>query len=78
MIITILNTAAHHDIGAAREFTAEHLHLPLGNVSEVVAVAYVLQHFEQGSYSGWDGFVEMREADRHSIEQYNERKANDR
>jgi hypothetical protein len=32
-------------------------------VSPEVAVAYIVKHFEQGAYSGWDGFTEMLDVD---------------
>lgn len=78
MITTILRTAEVRDLNAAARWTADCLHIPEDKVSHVVAVAYVCQHFEQGDYSGWDGFVEMRAADQRIIDQYNKRKANKR
>lgn len=63
MITTILRTADKKDITAARHYAADHLHVSFLDVQPVIGVAYICQHFEQGDYSGWDGFVEMREAD---------------
>lgn len=68
MILTILRTAHAKHILAAMEYTADHLHIPVGEVSELVAVAYVLQHFRQGAYAGWDGFAEMLNADEQSTD----------
>lgn len=64
MITTILRTCARADLEAAYHYTANHLHVPVSEITDTVAVAYVLRHFEQGAYSGWDGWVEMLEADR--------------
>lgn len=63
MITTILRTAHARHIRAAMQHTADHLHVPVSELTELIAVAYVVRHFEQGAYSGWDGFVAMREAD---------------
>lgn len=63
MITTILREASANQLTAARYFTADCLHIPYGDVSGLVAVAYICRHFEQGDYSGWDGWVAMREAD---------------
>lgn len=68
MIVAILYTAHARHIREAMRFTADHLHVPVGEVSELIAVAYVLAHFKMGSYEGWDGFVDMLEADARSIE----------
>jgi hypothetical protein len=70
MIITILRTAHASDVRAAMRWTADNLHIPEGEVTELFAVAYVVRHFEQGDYSGWDGYVEMRAADQASIDRY--------
>lgn len=64
MITTILRNCTRGQLEAAYLWTAEQLHIPWGELTDTVAVAYVARHFEQGTYSGWDGFVEMREADR--------------
>lgn len=66
MILTILRTAHAEHIRSAMHYTADHLHIPVGEVSELVAVAYVLRHFRQGFYEGWDGFVDMLNADEDS------------
>lgn len=66
MIITILRTAHPKHVRAAMHTTADHLHVPVSEVSELIAVAYVCAHFQQGSYSGWDGFTEMLDADEQS------------
>ena len=63
MIITILRTAHAKHIRAALYHTANHLHVPVEEITEMIAVAYIVQHFKQGAYEGWDGFVEMLEAD---------------
>jgi hypothetical protein len=41
-------------------------------VSPEVAVAYIVKHFEQGAYSGWDGFVDMLDANAQSIARHKE------
>ena len=63
MITLILRDATAEQLRAARCFTATHLHITSMDVPSRVAVAYICQHFEEGDYSGWDGFIEMREAD---------------
>lgn len=63
MITTIVRTLTREQRTTSRKFVADHLHIPYEDVSSVVAVAYIVKHFEQGAYSGWDGWVEMREAD---------------
>lgn len=68
MIVTILRTAHPKDVRAALHFTADHLHVPVNEVSELIAVAYVVQHFRAGDYESWDGFVALRKADEQSIE----------
>lgn len=74
MITTIVRNATREQRTTSRKFVADLLHIPYEDVSTVVAVAYICKHFEQGSYSGWDGWIEMREADQKSIDQYTERK----
>lgn len=64
MITHILKTASDWMLHQAREWTADHLHVDRSSVSATVAVGYVCRHFEVGTYSGWDGFAEMLEADR--------------
>lgn len=63
MITTILRNSTYRQRQAAHHYTADHLHIPLGEVTDLFAVAYVVAHFEQGGYLGWEGFVEMLEAD---------------
>lgn len=63
MITTILRNSTYQQRQAAYHYTADRLHIPLGEVTDVVAVAYVVAHFEQGGYLSWEGFVEMLEAD---------------
>lgn len=58
MIVTILRTAHARHIRAAMRWTADNLHIPEGEVSELVAVAYVVRHFKMGELYSWDGFVE--------------------
>ena len=62
MITTILQNASMAQILAAKHWTADHLHIPFSMVTNTVAVAYVLRHFEQGTYSGWDGWTDMLKA----------------
>lgn len=63
MIHTILKTATLTELREAREQVAHWLHLNVDEVSSVVAVAYICKHFEQGTYSSWDGWIEMCAAD---------------
>lgn len=72
MITTILRTARKRHIEAAVVHVADQLHAPIDEVTEHVAVAYICKHFEQGSYSGWDGFAEMLAADERSIARHRE------
>jgi hypothetical protein len=39
-------------------WTANNLHVPESEVAEIVAIAYVERHFQQGALSGWEGFCE--------------------
>lgn len=64
MITTILRNATYQQLHAAYHYTADHLHIPVSELTDAVAVAYVNVHFRQGDYAAWDGFVEMLEADR--------------
>lgn len=64
MITHILNTARSSVLDNAARQVADWLHIPYEDVTNKVAVAYICKHFEQGAYSGWDGFVEMLEAGR--------------
>ncbi len=63
MITTILRNATRQQLEAAYHYTADHLHIPVSELTDTVAVAYVCQHFEQGAYSGWNGFTDMLKAD---------------
>jgi hypothetical protein len=63
VITIIINNATELELYAAIVHTANHLHVPEGEVTRSVAVAYIIRHFEQGVYFGWDGFVEMLKAD---------------
>lgn len=63
MILTILRTAHAAHIRAAMGWVSDQLHVPGAEVTELIAVAYICKHFEQGDYTGWDGWVEMLEAD---------------
>lgn len=72
MITTIVRNAAHDDLLMARMWTSDQLHIPRDMVSPEVAVAYIVKHFEQGAYSGWDGFVDMLDANAQSIARHKE------
>lgn len=63
MILEILRTARSAHIRSAMGWVSDQLHVPAALVTEHVAVAYVCKHFEQGTYTGWDGWVDMLEAD---------------
>lgn len=63
MIITILRNATRPQLVAAYHYTADHLHIPVGEVTDIVAVAYVCAHFKQGGYLSWEGFADMLETD---------------
>lgn len=62
MILNILRTARAAHIWAATRWVSDQLHVHGAEVTEMIAVAYVCKHFEQGTYTGWDGWVEMLEA----------------
>jgi hypothetical protein len=47
----------------ARKYVADCLHVHFGDLEYVTAVAYIDKHFETIGYSGWEGWVEMTEAD---------------
>lgn len=64
MITTILRNATCDQLDSARAWVSDQLHIPFERTTDLVAAAYIVKHFEQGSYSGWDGWIEMREADR--------------
>jgi hypothetical protein len=63
MITTIIEHAEWSHLRSALIFTSNCLHVPPDDVSTAVAVAYVIRHFKQGTYEGWEGFVEMLKAD---------------
>jgi hypothetical protein len=72
-ISTILREARLSHLHEARQFVSRTLHIDIVHVTREVAVAYIQEHFETGGYSGWDGWVEMLEADEASIRRYQER-----
>ena len=72
-ISTILREARIAHLHAARDFVSRTLHVDIMHVTREVAVAYIEQHYETGGYSGWEGWVEMLEADEASIRRYQER-----
>jgi hypothetical protein len=47
----------------ARDYVADVLHVNIEDLEHVTAVAYIDRHFKQGSYSGWEGWVEMMDTD---------------
>ncbi|MFE4832967.1 hypothetical protein [Streptomyces sp. NPDC056672] len=57
MITAIMNNATDAQLQGAVNWTSDHLHVPLDQVTECVAVAYVVRHFQMGALSGWDGFI---------------------
>lgn len=64
LITTILRNCTRVQLEAAYHYTADHLHIPPGALTDEVAVAYVSAHFKQGVYLSWEGFVDMLEADK--------------
>lgn len=64
MITTIIRNATQEQLIEAREWVMEQLHVPRGTVTPAVAVGYIILHFGQGAYEGWNGFIAMREADK--------------
>lgn len=64
MITLILRTAHAQHLVDAVTWVSDQLHIPRSKVTVETAVAYIVKHFEQGAYSGWDGWVEMRKADK--------------
>jgi hypothetical protein len=73
MITTILRTATLAHLHEARQFVAATLHIDVSHVTREVAVAYIQQHYETVGYSGWEGWVEMLQADEESLRRYQER-----
>jgi hypothetical protein len=63
MITVILRNATRKQLEEAYRYTAHHLHIPVGEVTDITAVAYVSAHFEQGVHLSWEGFVDLLEAD---------------
>lgn len=57
MITTIINNAESHQLFAAGQYVADHLHVPESAVTTAVAVAYICKHFKAGQLEGWDGFI---------------------
>jgi hypothetical protein len=72
-INTILRTADLKYLHEARQFVAGALHIDVTYVTREVAVGYIQNHYETIGYSGWDGWVEMLQADEESIRRYQER-----
>jgi len=67
VITTIIENASDADLLDAVRWVSDQLHVPASQVTSSVAVGYVVRHFEQGDYAGWEGFTEMRGADARSI-----------
>jgi hypothetical protein len=59
----------------ARQYVSDVLHVALDDVPFITAVAYIDKHFEQGTYSGWEGWVEMGLGDEESVRRAKERQA---
>lgn len=53
----ILMDAKRSQLDAAINWTADNLHVPVNQISNVVAIAYVKRHFKAGQLEGWDGFI---------------------
>lgn len=56
-ILTILEGATGSQLVAARHWVADNLHIPVYEVRSVMAVAYIVRHFQSGQLEGWDGFI---------------------
>lgn len=56
-ISEIVRTAPLWHLITAQRWTSDHLHVPESEITNAVAVAYVVQHYQQGELSGWDGFI---------------------
>lgn len=41
----------------AKNWAGDELGLNPGSITVRVAVAYVIKHYDQGGYSGWEGFI---------------------
>lgn len=67
MITTIARNATSKQLVKAVDWVSDQLHVPWPDIGPVVAVAYVVKHFRQGDYEGWDGFIEMISVDEESI-----------
>lgn len=57
MITLILRDATDAQLHAAACWTADNLHVPLEEIDDVIAVAYVVRHYKAGELEGWDGFI---------------------
>jgi len=73
MITTILRTATLAHLHEAQQMVADALHLDVTRITYEVAVAYIQKHYETIGYSGWEGWVEMLQADEESLRRYQER-----
>ena len=72
-ISTYLREAQVEHLHAAQQMVADALHIDVTRITYEVAVAYVQKHYETVGYSGWEGWVEMLQADEESIRRYQER-----
>lgn len=57
-----LRNATEKQISAALGLTADMLHVPVDQLTEIVAVAYIMRHYGEGRVGGsesqgWEGFV---------------------
>jgi hypothetical protein len=57
MLLNILRNTTRTQLYAAIRWTSDNLHVPVTEVPDIVAIAYVQQHFKMGQLEGWDGFI---------------------
>jgi len=57
--ITALRNATREELEAAYRYTAKELQIPTSELTDYVAVAYIVRHYQRGVYSGWRGFTEL-------------------
>lgn len=63
MLWNILNNSRWYEVAAAVEYTSNCLHVNEEDVTAIVAVSYVVNHFVMGSLEGWEGFCEYTRLD---------------
>lgn len=67
-ISLIVKSTKRSHLEMARTFTGNCLHIPVADISDTVAVAYVVRHFGEGRVAGeeggWEAFIKDIPSDR--------------